>query len=331
MDQVIVVTGASAGLGRAVTREIARRGARVGLLARGEQRLETTLEEVRELGSDGVAIPTDVADPDAVERAAVRVEEALGPIDVWINNAMVTVLSRLIDLTPDELRRVTEVDYLGSVWGTQAALRRMMPRDRGQIIQIGSALAYRGIPLQAAYCGAKHAMRGLTDSLRAELRHARSSVHVTMLQMPAMNTPQFSWGRTRMEHHPQPVPPIFQPEVAARAVADAIGSRRREIYVGLPTWKTVFGSKVVPGVADRVLAHEGFDGQQVPDRPFDPDRPDNLFEPVEGDWAAHGVFDEQAKSRSIQARITRWWTALRRAIGRLFGHEPPTPALKSGS
>lgn len=326
MPTIAVVTGAGAGVGRAIARELADRGAHVGLIARNEARLLAASSEVRARGGVALALPCDVADAAAVEHAAERVERELGPIDVWINNAMVTVFAPLHRIEPHEFRRVTEVTYLGCVYGTMAALRRMRKRNRGHIIQVGSALAYRGIPLQSAYCGAKHALRGFSDSVRTELLHDGSAVFITMAQLPAMNTPQFSWSRARMKAHPQPVPPIFQPEVAARAIVDVVGHRRREIYVGWPTWKTVLGQKLVPGFVDRYLAKKGYDAQCTTDRPYAPNRPDNLFESVESPWAARGVFDH-SRTSSKQSVLSRWWTRVRGLFERLFHITVPTRAL----
>jgi NAD(P)-dependent dehydrogenase (short-subunit alcohol dehydrogenase family) len=316
-SRIVVVTGASAGVGRATARRFAEEGDSVALIARGKERLEATTKEVEALGGRALALSLDVAEPEALEAATERVEAELGPIDVWVNNAMVTVYAPVTRLAPDEFRRVTEVTYLGSVWGTMAALRRMVPRDRGTIVQVGSALAYRGIPLQAAYCGAKHGLEGFYDSLRTELLHEGSNVRITIVELPGLNTPQFSWGRTKMPREPQPVPPIFQPEVAADAIVWASRHPRRELYVGWPTVEAIVGNKIAPGLADRYLARTGYDSQQI-DEPVPPDRPDNLFEPVPGDFAAHGRFDSRAKPRSVQLWLTkhrRWLFAGALAAG----------------
>jgi NAD(P)-dependent dehydrogenase (short-subunit alcohol dehydrogenase family) len=310
VPEVVVVTGASAGVGRATVRELAREGASIGLIARGRAGLEGARADVERLGGRALVVPADVADHEQVEAAAERVEAELGPIDVWINNAMATILAPLSDITPEEFRRSTEVTYLGSVWGTMAALRRMRVRDRGTIVQVGSALAYRGIPLQAPYCGAKHALQGFLESLRAELLHEGANVHVTMVQLPALNTPQFTWARTRMPREPQPVPPIYQPEVAAKAVVWAARNPRRELMVAWPTVKAIVGNAVAPSLADRYLADSGYDAQQR-DEPHDPSRPDNLFEPVDEDRGAHGPFDEESRERSVQAVLSRH----RRSLG----------------
>lgn len=296
-SKVVVVTGASAGVGRATVRKYAEAGASVGLLARGEGRLEETRSEVERLGGKALAIPTDVADADAVERAAEKVESTFGPIDLWINNAMVTVISPLAELTPEEFRRVTDVTYLGTVHGTMAALKRMRKRDKGVILQVGSALAYRAIPLQSAYCGAKHAIQGFSESLRSELIHEKSSIEVIMVQMPALNTPQFDWCRTKMPYKCQPVPPIYQPEVAAEAIVWAASHGPRELNVGGNTSVILALNKFFPGIGDRYLGMTGFDDQQT-DTPEEQGRPDNLFTPVEGDWAAQGRFSDQAKEHS---------------------------------
>jgi NAD(P)-dependent dehydrogenase (short-subunit alcohol dehydrogenase family) len=314
--QVVVVTGASAGVGRAVVREYAHRGADLGLLARGSDGLAGAQREVEALGGRALAIPTDVADAAAVEAAAERVEQELGPIDVWVNDAMVSVFSPVKALQPDEVKRVTEVTYLGFVYGTLAALKRMLPRNRGAIVQVGSALAYRGIPLQAAYCGAKHAVQGFTESLRCELLHDGSDVHVSMVQLPAMNTPQFDWVKSRLPREPQPVPPIYEPEVAARAVVWAATHRRREVSVGGSTAIAIWGNKVAAGLGDRYLAHTGFDSQQT-DQPADPDRPNNLWKPLPGDHGAHGRFGDRSWTRSEQTWINEHLAAI--AVGIMAG------------
>jgi NAD(P)-dependent dehydrogenase (short-subunit alcohol dehydrogenase family) len=303
MPEVVVVTGASAGVGRATARAFARRGARVGLVARGADGLEGARREAVEAGSEAVAVPTDVADPEALEHAAEVIERELGPIDIWVNNAMVSVFSPFKEMEAAEFKRVTEVTYLGVVYGTMTALRRMLPRDRGRIIQVGSALAYRGIPLQSAYCGAKHAIQGFTESVHCELLHDKSHVRIAMVQMPALNTPQFGWVKTRLPRHPQPVPPIFQPEVAADAIVWASQHDRRELYVGAPTTATILGDKVASEALDHYLGRTGFKSQQT-DEPVDPDRPSNLWEPVRGDAGAHGQFDARSHSHSLQLRAT---------------------------
>lgn len=296
--KTIAVTGASAGVGRALVRLFARKGARLGLIARGRERLEATAAEVEALGGHALVLPLDVSDAEAVEDAASQIEERFGQLDVWVNNAMATVFAPATDITADEFRRATEVTYLGYVWGTMAALRRMLPRDRGTIVQVGSALVYRSIPLQAPYCAAKHAVHGFTQSLRTELLHDGSKVHVTEVQLPAHNSPQFEWGRAKLPRHPQPVPPIFQPEVAAKAIEYAATHRRREVLVAWPTVKAVYGEKVAPGLIDRYLARTGFDAQQT-DEPLEGEREGNLFEPVPGEFSAHGRFDAEAKKRSL--------------------------------
>ena len=291
--QVVVVTGASAGVGRATVRAFAKSGCSVGLIARGTEGLDAAANEVRCAGGKAVAVPTDVSDAEAVDRAADQIERELGPIDVWVNVAMTTVFAPLAEIEPAEYKRATEVTYLGYVYGTMAALRRMKRRNRGTIIQVGSALSYRAIPLQAPYCGAKFAIRGFTDSLRSELIHDGSGIHITMVQMPALNTPQFNWGRNKLPKRPQPVPPIFQPEVAANAIVFAASARRREIWVGSSTFKAVLANKILPGFLDRYLARNGYSGQ-LSREPARKNAPDNLFKPIEGDFGAHGRFDSEA-------------------------------------
>jgi NAD(P)-dependent dehydrogenase (short-subunit alcohol dehydrogenase family) len=309
--EVVVITGASAGIGRATVRAFARRGASLGLLARGQEGLEGARREVEKLGGQAVVVPTDVADPGQVERAAVTVEKAFGPIDVWINNAMVSVLSPVKDMTAEEFQRVTNVTYLGYVHGTLSALRRMLPRDRGVIIQVGSALAYRAIPLQSAYCGAKHAVKGFTESLRSELIHDGSRVRITMVHLPGVNTTQFGWIKSRLPYEPQPVPPIYQPEVMARAIVWSADHDRRELWVGMPTVKTIIGEKFIPGLLDHYLAEVAYTGQQT-NVPIDPKRADNLWVPVPQDRGAHGGFDHRSRSSSFQlwTSMNRGWLAV---------------------
>jgi NAD(P)-dependent dehydrogenase (short-subunit alcohol dehydrogenase family) len=295
MSRVVVVTGAGYGAGRAIAEEFGRRGDRVALLARGAESLEAAARAIR----SSLAIPTDVADDEQVEAAAERTERELGPIDVWVNCALATVFAPFGDLTPAEFRRATDVTYLGYVWGTMSALRRMCPRDRGVVIQVGSALAYRSIPLQSPYCGAKHAINGFTDSVRTELLHDRSRVRITSVHLPALNTPQFEVALSKMPRRTQPVPPIYQPEVAARAVAWAADHDRRELWVGGSTVATILGNRLAPWLGDLYLARTGFEAQQAGE-PAPPDRGDNLFGPVQGARGAHGRFDARAKPRSIQ-------------------------------
>jgi NAD(P)-dependent dehydrogenase (short-subunit alcohol dehydrogenase family) len=302
--EVVVVTGGSAGVGRATAVRFAQRGARVALLARGQKGLDGAVGEVESAGGTALAVSVDVADAAAVGAAARRVESELGPIDVWVNNAMTSVLAPFTDVSMEEFRRVTEVTYLGYVHGTRAALDLMLPRDRGVVVQVGSALAYRGIPLQAAYCGAKHAVQGFTESVRCELLHRRSRVSIGMVQMPALNTPQFGWVLSRLPNHPQPVPPIYQPEVAARAVVHLAEHPRRELWVGGTTVATLLANSVAPGLLDRYLGRTGVKGQQT-DLPVSPDRPSNLWAPVEDDPGAHGIFDDKAHRRSLSLTVSR--------------------------
>ena len=313
-----MVTGASAGVGRAVAHAFARRGARVGLLARGEEGLDAARREVEALGGRAIAVRTDVADFAEVDAAAERVEAELGPIDIWVNDAMATVFARFLDIEPEEFKRATEVTYLGAVHGTIAALRRMVPRDHGTVVQVGSALSYRAIPLQSAYCGAKFAMRGLTDSIRTELLHDGSKVWITMVQLPAVNTPQFSWCRARVGNHPQPVPPIYQPEVPAEAVYWAAHHRRRELDVGFSSLKAIVGNKLAPRFADWYLARTGFRSQQIPDAPM-ADRAGNLFDPVPAEAATHGIFDARARARSTQLWATTHRPLLAAALATTAG------------
>jgi NAD(P)-dependent dehydrogenase (short-subunit alcohol dehydrogenase family) len=311
---VVVITGASAGVGRALARAYGARGARIGLIARGREALDATRREIESLGGEAIVCVADVADGEQVEAAAHSIEQTFGVPDIWINNAMASVLSPVKEMTVDEFRRVTEVTYLGVVHGTLAAMRRMLPRDSGSIVQVGSALAYRGIPLQSAYCAAKHAVQGFCDSLRAELLHDGSHVTLTMVQLPALNTPQFDWVKSRLPNRAQPVPPIFQPEVAANAIVWAAESGRREVWVGLPTVQAILGDRIAPGLLDRVLARIGYDSQQT-NEPEDPTRPDNLWAPVEGDRGAHGRFDARAKPVSLQAWSTQHRRELAAAVG----------------
>jgi len=309
--EVVVITGASAGVGRAVAARFGRAGARVGLIARGAAGLAGARRDVEAGGGRALVLPCDVTDAAQVEAAAERVERELGPIDVWVNNATATVFAEFKDVTPQEFKRVTEVTYLGYVYGTRAALRRMLPRDRGTIVQVGSALAYRGIPLQTAYCGAKHAIQGFTESVRCELLHDGSKVWITMVQLPALNTPQFGWSRSRMPRRAQPVPPIFQPEIAGDAIYFAAHHRRRQLFVGMPTVISIVGNAIAPGLGDRYLARTGFDSQQY-DGGDTPGRPDNLFAPLddEQDRGMHGSFDRRARARSPQL-----WTSMHRRLG----------------
>lgn len=314
--ETVVVTGASAGLGRAIAREFGAHGANVGLIARGVDGLNAARREIEEAGGRAIVLPLDVSDANAVEQAAASVESQFGPIDIWVNDAMVSVFSPVKEMLPEEYKRVTDVTYLGFVYGTLAALKRMLARDRGTIVQVGSALAYRSIPLQSAYCAAKHAMLGFTESLRCELIHDKSNVHVTMVHMPALNTPQFGWVKSRLKHKAQPVPPIFQPEVGARAVYWAAHHSRRELYVGMSTVEAIVGNKIAPSMLDRYLARTGFESQQT-NEPEDPNRPNNLWEPLAGDHGAHGTFDDRASNKSweLRASLNRLWLAAGFTIG----------------
>jgi NAD(P)-dependent dehydrogenase (short-subunit alcohol dehydrogenase family) len=304
---VVVVTGGTAGVGRATARAFAARGAAVAVLARDPARLEETRAELSGRGARALALSADVAVPAQVEAAVERIENELGPIDVWVNNAMATVFSPVLDIPPEEFERAVRVTFFGTVYGTLAALRRMRGRNRGTIIQVGSALSYRAIPLQAPYCAAKHAVKGFTDSLRSELLHDKVDVHLTMVQLPALNTPQFSWCRSHVERHPRPVGRIFQPEVAAEAIVWAASHRRRELFVGWPTVEAITGQKFIAKLLDRYLAKTAVEGQFL-DEPLPGGRPGNLFTPVPGPFGAHGRFDTKARRRSLQL-----WLNLRRS------------------
>ena len=312
----VVITGGTAGIGRATARRFAQDGARIALLARDSDRLEATRKELEQYGATVLCLPTDVADPDRVEAAASAVEEGLGEIDIWINCAMVTIYAEFLDIDPEEFKRATEVTYLGTVYGTRAALQRMVARDRGTIVQVGSAMAYRSIPLQSPYCGAKHAIKGLTESLLTELRHQGSNVHLTMVQLPGVNTPQFTWGRTKLPKQTMPVPPIYQPEVAADAIHWAAHHRRREVYVGTSTVYTVLGEKFAPWLADQYLAKTAYSSQQT-EHPLDPHDHDNLFAPASGDRGVHGPFDDQAHSTSPQLWLTKHRGVVAMVVGAL--------------
>ena len=300
---IAVVTGGTAGIGRAAVREFARNGYDVAILARGQKGLDATKAEVEAMGQRALAIPTDVAYWKVVEDAADKIESELGPIDVWVNNAFAGIFSRFMDVTPEEYERVTQVTYIGQVNGTRSALKRMLPRNCGKIVLVGSALAYRGIPLQSAYCGSKHAIQGFLDSLRCELLHDKSNVTVTMVQMPGVNTPQFDWIRAKLPGQPRPVGKVYQPEVAGRAIYAAAHDTRKEMLVGLPTVEAVWGNKVASSLLDEYLAATGFKSQQRPER-VKPDRKDNLFEPVAGDHGARGSFSDEAVDSSAELWVT---------------------------
>lgn len=308
--EIVVITGASAGIGRATVREFARRGAHIGLIARGEDGLQATQREVEELGGKSIIVPCDVSDFEAVDRAATLIENELGPIDIWINDAFVGIFAEFLDMLPEEFERVTRVTYLGQVWGTLAALRRMVPRDRGSVVLVGSALASNGLPLQSAYCGAKHAIRGFHDSLRTELAQRESTVNVSMVQLPAVNTPQFDWTRVKVANVPTPAGVIYQPEVAAEAIYFAAHAGRKEIHVGRSSPQTIWADRLASALIDRILARFGY-SRQYSDRPIGLDRQDNLFEPVPGDHGAHGRFDARARSYSPEL----WLSMHRKEIG----------------
>ncbi len=306
--KVVVITGASAGLGRAIVREFAKKGDDIALIARGIDGLEAAKKEVESYGGRALVLPLDVADADAVEKAATEVEEKLGPIDIWVNNAMNSVFSPIKDMKPDEYKRVTEVTYLGQVYGALSALKRMRARNSGCIIFIGSALAYRGIPLQSAYCAAKHAVEGFYDSFRCELIHDKLNIRTCMVQLPAMNTTQFGFVRNKLFYKPKPMGMIYDPEIAAKAVVFVTEHDRREIYVGWPTLEAIIGNKILPGYADHHLAKTGYEGQFTK-KPEDPNRKDNLWEPLPGDHGAHGPFTAQSHYFSPQL-----WASMNREL-----------------
>ena len=301
---VVAITGASAGVGRAVARRFARDGARIGLIARGQDGLEGARQDVENLGGKALICACDVSDHNAVEQAADAIEDAFGPIDIWINAAFAGVLAPFMDMDMEDYHRVTDVTYHGQVHGTMAALKRMTRRDRGHIVLVGSALAYRGIPLQSAYCGAKHAIQGFHDSLRSELLHAKSNVRTTMVQLPGVNTPQFDWIRTTMPRQPRPASPPYQPEIAAEAIYFAAHCNRKSVKLGWPSLKAIWGDRLASPLVDRYLARTGFSGQQS-GTPVSPDRRDNLYQPVPGDHGAHGRFDDEARTSSSQLWVTK--------------------------
>jgi short-subunit dehydrogenase len=312
--KVVAITGAGAGVGRATVLEFARAGCDVALLSRDRGRLADAADEARRCGVRALAIPTDVAEAEAVEAAATRIEDELGPIDIWVNVAMATVFAPVSRLTAAEVQRATAVTYFGQVYGMMAALRRMTPRNRGAIVNVGSALAYRSVPLQAVYCGAKFAIRGFTDSLRSEILHDKLAITLTMVDLPAVNTPQFNWALNKTGQRAQPVPPIFQPEVAARAICYAAFHPRRQTWIGFPTVKAIIANRIAPGLLDRYLASAGYSGQ-LTNEPVPADAPNNLFEPVTGSYGAHGRFDAQARETSWETILSRHRDAIWAGIG----------------
>jgi short-subunit dehydrogenase len=313
MPEVVVVTGASAGVGRATVREFAKQGAKIALIARGREGLEGAKRDVEELGGQAITIECDVADPNAVEAAAERIERELGPIDIWVNNAMASVYGPFIRMTLEDFKRITDVTYLGQVYGTKAALKRMIPRDRGTIVQVSSALGFRSIPLQSAYCGAKHAVDGFTESVRTELLHMKSNVHISVVALPGVNTPQFEWTKNIMEHEGQPVGKVYQPEVPARAIVYAAHHKRKQILIGYPTVESFVGERVNSELLDHYIADKAWNGS-LTDQPHDPSKPGNLYEPMDRDrdMGAHGRFDSKATDHSMQlwANLNRGWLAL---------------------
>ena len=319
MPKIVVITGAGAGVGRAVANEFARRGDWVALIGRDPDRLAVAVEEIERVGGRAAAFPADVANWDAVEKVADAIEQRLGPIDIWINNAMVTVFSSVKDITSDEFRRATDVTYLGTVHGTMAALRRMRERNSGTIINVGSALAYRSVPLQAVYCGAKSAIRGFTDSLRSELIHDKLNIQLTMVHLPAVNTPQFGWAKNKTGHGARPVPPVYQPEVPARAIVYAAHAKQREVWVGFPTVMAIMANRIAPNFADRYLAKSGYTGQHTATEKS-LDAPSNLFDPVSGHYGAHGTFDKEARSASWEMFVSEHrFVLLVATVGVLYG------------
>ncbi len=327
---VVVITGASGGVGRAAARKFGADGAKVALLARGRKGLEGAAREIEQAGGEALVLPVDVAEHDQVEAAAASVEDAFGPIDVWVNDAMVTVYAEFLDIEPDEYRRATDVTYHGMVWGTRAALKRMVPRNHGSIVQVCSAMSYRGIPLQSPYCGAKAACKNFTESIITELLHRKSKVRMSMIQLPGLNTTQFTWGRTKLPKQTMPVPPIYQPEIAADAIHHAAYHKRRQIYVGIPTVMNIVGERVAPWLLDRYLAKFGF-GSQMTDQPLNPEGHDNLFEPVDEDRGAHGPFDDKAHRFSPQYELAKHRALTLAGVGAAVAGAGAAVARRNGS
>jgi len=328
-EQVVVITGASGGVGRAAARRFGKDGCRVALLARGRAGLEAAAHEVEQAGGKALVLPVDVSQHDQVEAAAASVEDAFGPIDIWVNDAMVTVYAEFLDIEPEEFARSTDVSYLGMVWGTRAALKRMVPRDQGSIVQVCSAMSYRGIPLQSPYCGAKHACKGFTESIITELLHKKSKVQISMIQLPGVNTTQFTWGRTKLPKQTMPVPPIYQPEVAADAIHYAAHHKRRQIYVGIPTVMNILGERTAPWLLDRYLAKTGYSSQMTGE-PLDPQGHDNLIDPVDEDRGSHGPFDAKAHSHSVQFTLSQHRGALLAGMASAAAGAGAAVALRNG-